>query len=246
MSEVIKNNYENSWRKSMSGGKGIYSRDNTFGVRMANLVGTGKKVLDIGCGTGKCSLPLVDRKNDVWSVDISASAVEVCQKSGLKASVLDIESDSISDLLIQAPFDTIIMTDILEHLIDPLIVLRDKVLPLLRPGGVGIATIPNFVFYRYRLEILFGHISHFNNNDTINFDPPRPYNLGHKTMFNQANIKETFLLAGFKSVTVEPEVFMESLSPFWQKPLMSLIRKKIKKNILPALLTARFLVIATK
>jgi len=246
MGITTKKNNSDAWVAHMKRKKNnVVVKDGNFGKEIAALVGSGKNVLDIGCGAGKCLYPLAENGNKVFGIDIASAPIEECRRNGFEAMVKDIEDDDIEDLMRRRPFDAVIMADVLEHLIDPVIVLRDKVLPLLGDGGVCIATIPNFVFYRYRTEIMLGNISHFNNDDKTHYDPPRPYNLGHKTMFNLKNIKETFRLAGFSSVRIEPELFSESLSGFWRVPFLNFLRLSAKK-LWPTMMAARYLVIAEK
>jgi hypothetical protein len=91
-----------------------------------------------------------------------------------------------------------------------------------------------------------GNISHFNNNsDVTEYDIPRPYNLGHKTLFNRQNLFQTFTLAGFSNVRVTPELFSESLTRFWKLPGFQSLRIGLKQ-FWPTLLAARFLVLAEK
>ncbi|MGQ4648736.1 methyltransferase domain-containing protein [Lyngbya aestuarii] len=243
--KTIEKIYEESWTAYLDKGKGQPTLDNKFGVSIAEMVGYGQKVLDIGCGTGKCMLPLVDQGNEVVGIDVSDTALTVLNNLGFQTFKLDIESDSIEILQEYAPFDVVIMTDVLEHLIDPLVVLKDKVYPLLQANGKCIATVPNFVYLNYRLEFLLGRISHFNNDDSTGHDIPRLYNLGHKTMFNQSNLKQTFQQAGFSAVKVEPELFAETLKEYYKMPLLRDIRLILKKAW-PTLLAARFLTVAQK
>jgi SAM-dependent methyltransferase len=240
----VKSIYEHEWKAYAR--KRIPDPLGNFGLQIAGLVGTGKSVLDIGCGAGKCLLPLCNSGNAALGIDISAEAVRVCQECGLDAYEFDIEDQPIEELRKKGPFDFVIMTDVLEHLIDPFIVLRDKVHPLLKPGGVCIATVPNFVFLKYRWELLLGNISHFGNDgDFLSQSPPRPYNLGHKTFFNRANLFQTFILAGFDNISVEPELFSPSLKRFWTLPFVSQARDSLK-CLWPTLLAARFLVCARR
>ncbi len=242
--ETIRRIYEESVTGYLGKGKGK-PETNELGRALVQIVGPGKHVLDIGAGTGLCLVPLRELGGTSVGVEISKTAVERCRAKGFTMLELDIENDAIDELKSKGPYDAVIMADVLEHLLDPLAVLKDKVLPLLKPGGRVIATVPNFVYLRYRLELLSGNISHFNNDDATGHDLPRPYNLGHKTMFNRSNLRETFRLAGFSKISVEPELFAESFSPFWSKPLLRGLRDGIKR-LWPTLLAARFLVMAEK
>lgn len=239
---TIQRIYEESWSAYLSRGKGIPTGDNEFANQIASLVGNQKHCLDIGCGTGKCMLALSKLGNKVIGVDVSPSAITIRKSLGLEVLCLDIENDEIDPLLGYSPFDFIIMTDVLEHLIDPIEVLS-KIRTLLKKDGTVIATVPNFVYFRYRFSLLLGTISHFGNDDATGYDPPRPYNLGHKTLFNRSNLEQTFKLSGFSRVIVVPELFSESLKPWWRVPVFRNIRLLAKK-IWPTMLAARFLVIA--
>jgi SAM-dependent methyltransferase len=240
---TVKRLNEDGWFNHI--GRGKVRGASSVGRGIAREIGTGKKVLDIGCGAGACLLPLRDAGNEVFGVDVSPSALALCRQKGLDVMEYDIENEPVDLLAAKGPFDAVVFADVLEHLIDPLAVLKDKILPILKPGGIVVATVPNFVFLRYRLELLLGRVSHFNNDDATGYDLPRPYNLGHKTLFNRANLRETFRLAGFSKIRVEPELFAESLSPFWSKPVWRNLRDDIKK-LWPTLLAARFLVVAEK
>jgi len=52
-----------------------------------------------------------------------------------------------------ASFDTILLLDILEHLVDPWAAVA-KLTPLLRPRGTMIASIPNVRYYKVVLPLL--------------------------------------------------------------------------------------------
>jgi methionine biosynthesis protein MetW len=236
---------DDSWKGHLARGKGRPDPANEFGVEIARLVGTGKRVLDLGCGTGKCLAPLAAAGNDVTGVDISPEAATVCRQHGFRVFELDLENEDLSELLADGPFDAVLMTDIVEHLIDPLAVLKNKVRILLKPQGQCLATVPNFVYLRYRVELLSGRIPHFGNDDATGYDPPRPYNLGHKTLFNRRNLGETFALAGFVNVRVGPELMSQSLNRFWRIPGLAQVRNVIKRTW-PSLLAARFIVTAEK
>lgn len=67
------------------------------------------KVLDIGCGAGSHALYLQNEQRlDVTALDLSAKAIEICQKRGLKkAFVFDITQFPLTE--IRERFDTILL-----------------------------------------------------------------------------------------------------------------------------------------
>lgn len=54
----------------------------------------GKKVLNIGCGTGRESLFLKHNEINTINIDISSSMVKICMKKGLDAYEMDMENMS--------------------------------------------------------------------------------------------------------------------------------------------------------
>ena len=54
-----------------------------------------------------------------------------------------------------ATYDAVLMLDVLEHLVDPADVLR-RVRSTLRPGGVGLVSLPNVAHWSVRKELAMG------------------------------------------------------------------------------------------
>ncbi|MBL7053487.1 MAG: class I SAM-dependent methyltransferase [Candidatus Portnoybacteria bacterium] len=57
----------------------------------------GKKILDLGCGSGDHSLYFKKRGLDVVSVDLSKEMINLCKEKGLNALVMDIEDLDFKD-----------------------------------------------------------------------------------------------------------------------------------------------------
>jgi len=119
---------------------------------LASFVGSGKTVLDIGCGEGILAKILEEKGNSVIGIDVSELAIDLARRNGVEAVLCDIENDSLP---FADKFDVIILSEVLEHLIFP-----DKVLlrlqNYLKEEGYLILTFPNIAFYGYRLELLKG------------------------------------------------------------------------------------------
>jgi SAM-dependent methyltransferase len=98
----------------------------------------GARVLDVGCGTGFVLERLLDHF-DAWGLEPDAS---VRARASDRAAPR-IRAGSTFDHSAVAPgsFDAVLLLDVLEHLDDDAEGLR-SVLPLLRPGGVVLLTVP--------------------------------------------------------------------------------------------------------
>jgi glycosyltransferase involved in cell wall biosynthesis len=105
-----------------------------------------RRVLDVGCGAGTFGAALKKSRDLEEFVGI-----EIMEAAYLKAEkVLDrVLLGNIEDMELpfeEGYFDCIILADILEHLYDPLKVLK-KLRPLLTPQGQIVMSIPNVRYY---------------------------------------------------------------------------------------------------
>ena len=116
---------------------------------IADLVEKNTSVLDVGCGDGTLMEFLKDNKKiDIRGIEISKNNIQKCIKKGLTV----IEGDAEKDL-IQFPnqsFDFVILSQTLQAFLSPEIVINE----LLRVGKKAIVTVPNFGFWRVRLQLL--------------------------------------------------------------------------------------------
>lgn len=101
-----------------------------------------ERCLDVGCGTGETLLWLKNEKRCNW-----IAGIELNQEAACKAkSILDFFVQGNIETM-ELPFehgsiDIILCLDVLEHLIDPWVVVK-RLKQLLKPGGSLIASIPN-------------------------------------------------------------------------------------------------------
>jgi SAM-dependent methyltransferase len=103
----------------------------------------GMKVLDVGAGTGGAVLAFRQAGHEAWGVEPSARAVEVAHEQGNRW-VLHGSLDALlhDDGLPDGPWDVIRMSQVLEHVPDPLATLGE-IRALLAPGGRLIVGVPN-------------------------------------------------------------------------------------------------------
>jgi len=105
---------------------------------------SGGRLLDVGCGNG-IFLELFLRRSgwEVVGVDLSSAAVDRCREKGIHAVQVTIEAFDDAD-----GFDVVTLWEVLEHVFDPLAVLR-RCRDLMRPGGALVLTTPNIGGFDY-------------------------------------------------------------------------------------------------
>ena len=85
-------------------------------AKLLKLVGTNKKVLEIGCASGYISKVLKEQLNCmVTGIEIDSEAAKEAEKHCEKVIVGDIEEMDFSTTLGKERFDVITFGDVLEH-----------------------------------------------------------------------------------------------------------------------------------
>jgi len=111
------------------------------------------RILEIGCGEGHTLTWVQKLKGCNWvcGVELFSDSAKIASMRLSKVIQGDIEK-------IELPadfnsFDVILCLDVLEHLIDPWLLI-DRLDKLLKPGGVIITSIPNVRYFRVVLPLI--------------------------------------------------------------------------------------------
>jgi 2-polyprenyl-3-methyl-5-hydroxy-6-metoxy-1,4-benzoquinol methylase len=122
-------------------------------ARLLDLVGTGKRVLDVGCSSGYLARPLVERGCTVIGIERDPNAAEAAREVCTEVLVGDVEVMALP--FESNAFDVILCGDLIEHLREPEQFLV-RVHGYLRNGGRLVLSTPNVANWTMRLSLLGG------------------------------------------------------------------------------------------
>jgi SAM-dependent methyltransferase len=182
--------YDQYWKE----GVGTYSGDRQgyapFFRRFMRAhfsgLSAGSPLLEIGCGDASFTKDLLVYSNHVTGLDISPAQVEANRKKLPSINFLS------HDLALPLPFPDasfqgIWCSEVLEHLFDPALVLRETA-RILRPGGLLLVTVPYHGLVKNVAIALLAWDHHF--------DPEYP----HVRFFTKNTLGNLARKAGFQKI----------------------------------------------
>ena len=168
------------------------SNPNNSHTLMVELVGGTKRVLDVGCATGYLARALGERGCTVSGVEYDEEAAEEARPHLERLVVGDLETMDLAEAFGDDRFDVIVFGDVLEHLRDPLRVLRSA-RGLLADRGSVVASIPNISHGSVRLALMAGR---------FDYQPLGLLDSTHVRFFTRASIEKLFREADLVPVDV--------------------------------------------
>lgn len=185
--------YDDYW------GRGVYPEGSAFNRPLSSLiephVGAEVRCLDVGCGNGRAGGRwLVERVGSYIGVDVSPTAVEAARELGLDARVIESATSLPFD---DGSIDLVVCIEVLEHLVRPDHAVAE-IKRVLAPGGVFIATVPNIVFWRRRLDSLLGRWHPLGDELAIE----QPWRDPHVRFFTPNRFGAMIETCGFENVRV--------------------------------------------
>lgn len=120
---------------------------------IARWIQPGARVLDLGCGDGAL-LKYLEKTRDArgYGVEISDIDILACVKNGVNVLQDNLEADL--SMFESNSFDYVILSQTLQAVKHTERIVRE----ILRVGKEGIATFPNFGYWRNRFQILRGQM----------------------------------------------------------------------------------------
>ncbi len=169
----------------MTGYVPLNERRHRAHAKLLAAVGTGKRVLDVGCSSGYLAAPLAEQRNIVVGLELDPRAARGAEAYCERVLVGDVETMELP--LEPGSFDVVLCGDVVEHLRDPVATLA-RLRPFLKPGGRLVLSTPNVANWAIRLSLLGGR---WRYTDRGILDRT------HAHLFTRATLREALTEAGY-------------------------------------------------
>jgi 2-polyprenyl-3-methyl-5-hydroxy-6-metoxy-1,4-benzoquinol methylase len=154
----------------------------------------GRRVLDVGCGSGLLGVRLRELGNTVWGADSAQEIADVAAERLDRFVLVDVtDAGGVADALGDERFDSIVFADVLEHLPDPVGTLKSY-RRFLQPDGRVLVSVPNVAVWNVRLGLLFGRFE---------YTPTGTLDKTHLRFFTRANLQRALREAGLHPTTID-------------------------------------------
>lgn len=161
-------------------------------AEMARYVPPGvRTLLDVGCLAGGFGRMLKARRPslEVWGIEADPAAAAVAR------SRLDhVIEGTYPDAAPTRRFGCVVFNDVLEHIVDPWAAL-ERTLPLLEPGGVVVASIPNVRYYAVSWALLVRGKWEYGDGGVLDRT--------HLRFFTRRTVQALFASTGYQVRTLE-------------------------------------------
>lgn len=132
---------------------------NSTWTLLFDKISPGTKVLDVGCSSGYFARTLIEEKNcTVDGIELDSGDAETARQVCRKVVQANVEELDLSECFDQE-YDHIVFADVLEHLIEPALVLN-RMARITKPDGTLLFSIPNMAHASIRLQLLQGNFDY--------------------------------------------------------------------------------------
>lgn len=167
-----------------------------------------KTICDLGCGNGYLAGQLGARGYSVVGVDASETYLQIAREHNAGQRVTFVQGlidTNLARELVAAhgPFDLVVSSDVIEHLYDPLELLKTALL-LLRPGGTAVIGTP---YHGYWKNVAISVLGKWDVHHSVHWHG------GHIKFFSVASLRNLMRHAGFADPRFE---YYGRLPGFWK------------------------------
>lgn len=163
-------------------------------VNVMRHVGSGERVLNVGCGDGHYNIFLANRFKEVYGIDVNPTDIAIAKKVYHQKNIMYFIASATSIPFPDNHFDRVVCIEVLEHVKDHKQAIRE-IARVLKPGGIGIVTVPseNYPFtydpINWICERLFAR-----------YFPIGLWGFGHHRLYTMNKLERLFNHAGLVAI----------------------------------------------
>jgi ubiquinone/menaquinone biosynthesis C-methylase UbiE len=186
----------------------VYSNDNRIIENLETVLDLrGKRILEVGAGTGRDSGTLARMGAEAWTLDYSEESLELMSEN-LGEEVRIVCGDAFALPILTGSFDVVFHQGLLEHFENPGDILAENH-RVLKPGGYVLADVPQ----RFHYYTLAKHVLMF-------FDK---WFAGWETEFSPRDLESMVEDAGFEIVATYGH---NLYPPIWYRGIRKLLSRR--------------------
>ncbi|EKE03679.1 MAG: methyltransferase type 11 [uncultured bacterium] len=152
-----------------------------------------KTILEVGCGEGNFGYNLKNKLNaEVWGIELNPESAKIA-----KDKLNNVLHGDINLLLPNIPdnyFDCIVFNDVLEHLVDPVLTLKNIKSKLSKNGAI-ISSIPNMRYITVLSDLVINKDWYYTDSGILDST--------HLRFFTKKSIIRMFEELDYKVVTIK-------------------------------------------
>lgn len=179
---------------------GVNTATNLYSAKIFARWWRGTSVLEMGCGDGNTTRLLIEAFDDVTVIDGSRALAD---RIGAEFEGITVVCELFEQWEPSRTFDTIVLNHTLEHVLDPVEILK-LAKRWLAPGGVIVASVPNARSLHRQAAVIMGMLP---AEDALT---PADIRGGHRRVSSPESFRAQFVAAGLK---------VEHSGGYWIKPL---------------------------
>jgi 2-polyprenyl-3-methyl-5-hydroxy-6-metoxy-1,4-benzoquinol methylase len=186
-------------------------------IAEAGGLGPGRRVLEIGCGTGMFTEMFAGSGAEIVAVDISGDLLARARERKLPPARVRFLEKRFEECEVDGPFDAVIGSSILHHLeVDPSLA---KIRKLLKPGGTLCFAEPNYLNPQVFMERKFT----FLRKSLFSYVSP------DETAFVRGPLRSRLEKAGFAEIRIVPFDWLHPSTPERLVPLVDRLGRVIER-----------------
>ena len=165
----------------------------------------GPRVLDLGCGLGSLSILLAKQGKDVVGIDDSEEYLEIARRKSRGLPIRYVRMDfAEEDFPDRQPFDTVLLSGVIEHIEDDSLFLT-RIRPLLKEGGILVLLTSAYPWLYSAFDRAVGHCRRYSKRRLLEALAKTGYKVRSVRYWDVLGLAALLLMKVFDRTILRPE-----------------------------------------